>query len=120
MSKPWQNFVVCLSLHIALPLLPLALELWFSGHVQSRSAVLTAALYAMAIGLSSRHVAMFGVCILTSFFFSAAFGFLSINTELEAAKTFAYAAIVFVASLHMIERFHRHVRDRDAFFEFSI
>jgi hypothetical protein len=118
MPRPWQNFFVSLCLHIALPLLPLGLELWFSGGVQPKSAVLTAALYLMAIGISSQNMATFAGCVLLSLAFSAAFGFLSVSVELYAADTFAYIAIAVAAAVHANERYFRHVRERIEFFGF--
>ncbi|MTV41363.1 hypothetical protein [Duganella radicis] len=73
----WQNFLACVALHMLLPLLPLLLERWFSGAIASKSASLTAALYSLAIALSSRHVALLGVGILFGFAFAATFGYLS-------------------------------------------
>jgi hypothetical protein len=120
MSRPWQNFFVSLCLHIALPLLPLGLELWFSGAVQPKSAVLTAALYSMAIGISSQYIALFGLCILASFLFSAVFGFLSVHGNLNAADSLAYLMIAIFAAIYIRERYVRHVRRKIDFFEFLI
>ncbi|RFP15076.1 hypothetical protein D0T23_13890 [Duganella sp. BJB475] len=101
-----------------LPLLPLALELWFSGKIEAKSAALTAALYSIAIGLSSRNVAMFGAGVLLSFVFSAAFGFLSTQLPLEHARLFSCAAIAIVFGVHIIERYRRHVVNQREFFDF--
>lgn len=117
-SKAWQNFFISLVLHLGLPLLPLVLERWFSGHIESKSAALTAALYSMAIGLSSRNVALFGTSICICVTFSAAFGFLSKDPELVAADTLSYIVIGLVFVVHAIERYNRHVIDQQPFFEF--
>lgn len=116
----WQNFFLCVVLHMLLPLLPLMLEWWFSRRIEAKSAALTAALYAMAIGLSSRHAAMLGVGFLFGFVFSAVFGYLSTDPAptLENAAFFSGAAIVFVFVVHIIERFYRHVGRKEEFFEF--
>lgn len=34
----WQNFLVCIALHMLLPLLPLLLELWFAKTIAAKSA----------------------------------------------------------------------------------
>ena len=114
----WQNFLACLALHMMLPLLPLLLEWWFSGKIESKSAALTTALYLMAIGLSSRHVAMFSFCILLGFLFSAASGYLSTTAGLGYAKEISCVTIVFVFISHIIERYIRHVKKKRLFFEF--
>ena len=114
----WQDFLFCIALHLTLPLLPLGLEHWFTGHIETKSVALTAALYAMAIGLSSRNLAFLGLGIVAGFICSAVFGFLSVQPELAHADTFAYAVILMVFVLHAIERFNRHVTDRVPFLEF--
>lgn len=116
----WQNFLISLVLHLGLPLFPLALENWFSGAVEAKSAALTAALYSMAIGLSSRNVTQFGLGIALGFMFSAAFGFLARDPGLPYAKIYSYSAIGFVFGLHAFERFKRHVIKRKPFFEFLV
>lgn len=116
----WQNFLASLVLHLGLPLLPLLLEKWFSGGVEAKSAALTAALYSMAIGLSSRYVAVFGLGIALCIGFSAAFGFLARDPELMNAKIASYGAIGLVFVLHAGERFRRHVVRHQPFFEFLV
>lgn len=114
----WQNFILCLALHVTLPLIPLGVERWFSGQVEEKSAVLTAAMYSLAIGLSSRSVAIFGWGLIQGIIFSAAFGFLSKTPHLQSADYFAYLAILLIMCLHIIERYNRHVIDQTPFLEF--
>jgi hypothetical protein len=116
----WQNFLVCIALHMLLPLLPLLLELWFAKTIEAKSAALTAALYSMAIGLSSRFIAILGAGFLFGFIFSAVFGYLSTEPipALENSLTASGAAIGFIFAVHIIERYFRHVRDEEEFFEF--
>ena len=114
----WQNSLISVVLHLGIPLFPLILEKWFSGAIEARSAALTAALYSMAMGLSSRFVALFGFGIAASFLLSAIFGFLSRDPELIHAKIFSYGAIGIVFALHAGERYARHVIVGDPFFEF--
>ena len=116
----WENFVFCLILHLTLPLVPLALEQWFSGHIEAKSATLTAAMYSMAIGRSSRSVALFGLGVLQGLAFSAAFGFLSTQNELAHADSFSYSAILLIMIFHSIERYNRHVIDQAPFLEFVL
>ena len=117
-SPEWQNFLFCCALHVTLPLLPLGIERWFSGTVDEKSAVLTAAMYSMAIGLSSRNLALFGLGLIQGVVFSAAFGFLSKTAHLQSADVVAYAAICFIMAVHVIERYNRHVIDQAPFLEF--
>jgi len=116
----WQNFLVCIALHMLLPLLPLLLELWFAKTIEAKSAALTAALYAMAIGLSSRYVALLGAGIVLGFIFAATFGYLSTEPVpmLENARSASGVAVAFMFAMHIIERYYRHVVDSEEFFEF--
>jgi len=114
----WQNFLFCLALHVTLPLLPLGIEWWFSGAVGEKSAVLTAAMYSLAIGLSSRNIALFGLGLIQGLIFSAAFGFLAKNPHLNQADFASYIAIAIIMIVHIIERYNRHVVDQVPFLEF--
>jgi hypothetical protein len=115
----WQNFLSCVVLHVTLPLLPLVLEYWFSGgKVDEKSAVLTAAMYSLAIGLSSRSLALFALCLMSGVFFSAAFGFLTKTPGLQQANFGAYVAIGTIMGVHIVERYNRHVIDQTPFLDF--
>jgi hypothetical protein len=116
----WQDFLACIALHMLLPLLPLLLELWFAKGIDAKSITLTAALYSMAIGLSSRHIALLGIGFLFGFTFAATFGYLSTEPKpaLENVSFISATAIAFMFAVHIIERYYRHVSDREDFFEF--
>jgi len=116
-KEGWQHFYFCLALHQILPLFPLILEYWFSGHVEAKSAALTAALYSIAIGLSSRNIALLGLGIVMGFLLSAVSGFLSVQPKLAFAETVSYSTIGVIFLLHTIERFNRHVVDGTWFLE---
>lgn len=75
----WQNFFTCIALHMLLPLLPLLLELWFANTVEAKSAALTAALYSLAIGLSSQFKVVLGV------------GFLKMRLQLPFRRLWSYS-----------------------------
>lgn len=113
----WQTFLFCVALHFTLPLLPLMMERWFTGQIEERSAVLTAAMYSMAMGLSSRNIAILGLGLVQSVIFSAAFGFLSKTNYLERADFASYAAISSIMILHIAERYNRHVFEREPFLD---
>ena len=125
MAKPipgipseWQNFLFCVALHLTLPLMPLVIERWFTGQIEEKSAVLTAAMYSMALGLSSRNIAIFGMGLLAGILFSAAFGFLCQTNHLEKADSWSYTVIIAIMIFHAIERYNRHVVDQAPFLEF--
>jgi hypothetical protein len=50
----WEEYLSCILLHMLLPLLPVGLEAWQTGHIKEDSLSLAASMYAIAIGVSSR------------------------------------------------------------------
>ncbi|WP_174871211.1 hypothetical protein [Pectobacterium polaris] len=121
-SKEWSNYLLCLLLHMCLPLLPLGFEMLVrpehSPSIQTLN--ITAAFYAIAIGLSSKNVAMFGLGIFVGVCFSALFGIVSSNPNLNGSMYF-YSPIVCIIAIfiiHACERYNRHVADCTPFFEF--
>jgi hypothetical protein len=115
----WQNFFLCMSFHILLPLLPLALELWRKNGVSTQSATLVAAMYAISIGGSSRSKLIFGLGVIISIVFSVAFG-LSRGKDggLPGSQGLAIGSILFIILTHGIERYNRHVAERTPFWVF--
>lgn len=107
---------------MCLPLLPLGFEMLVrpehSPSIQTLN--ITAAFYAVAIGLSSKNVAMFGLGIFVGVCFSALFGIVSSNPNLNGDMYF-YSPIVCIVAIfiiHACERYNRHVADCTPFFEF--
>ncbi|EFC4085598.1 TPA: hypothetical protein KZS50_000468 [Escherichia coli] len=127
-SKEWSNYLLCLLLHMSLPLLPLGFEtLVRSDHLPSIQTLnITAAFYAISIGLSSKNVAMFGLGIFVSICFSVVFGIVSSNPNSDPNLNFndnlyfysPIACIVAIFVIHACERYNRHVADCTPFFEF--
>lgn len=121
-SKEWSNYLLCLLLHMSLPLLPLGFEtLVRSEHLPSIQTLnITAAFYAISIGLSSKNVAMFGLGIFVGVCFSVLFGIASSNPNLNDDMYFysPIACIVAIFIIHACERYNRHVADCTPFFEF--
>lgn len=121
-NKEWTDFLTCLLLHMLLPLLPLVFESALSGGAPSGSTLaITAALYAMAIGLSSENKAMFGLCILIGVIFSVVYGVLSVPSHKDIAGIIpgSSISIALVFLIHACERYNRHVVDCRPFLAFD-
>ena len=119
LPEHWENFLLSVLLHMLFPLLPLLFELWLGGEITDKSLNLMAAVYAISIGVSSRSKLLFGICIAISFIFSFAFGISS--SELDDLKMSGFLSsisigIIFI--IHIIERYNRHVEERDNFLNF--
>ena len=120
LSPEWQNFLLCILLHMTLPLLPLILELWFTHSVSERTMTLSGSMYTIALGVSSRNRALFGLAILMSILLASAFGYVASGGEsLFAGRYVPVVAILPVFVLHTGERYNRHVAERRPFLRFD-
>lgn len=117
----WGDFLTCIFLHMLLPLLPLLIELWLKGSPSDETASITASMYSIAIGLSSRNKAMLGLCILISIIFSVVFGISSASetSKLTDVMLWSLVSIFSVFLLHCFERYNRHVVDCNPFWGFA-
>jgi uncharacterized BrkB/YihY/UPF0761 family membrane protein len=70
--------------------------------------------------LPSRYTVTFGIGFLIGVIFSAVFGYLSTEPVrlLHNVLPASGVAIVFIFAAHIIERYFRHVRGKEDFFEF--
>jgi hypothetical protein len=130
----WSNYVLCLLFHLLLPLIPLLFEWLATRQITESSLTLTAALYAMTIGLSSRYKLSFGVALIISIVFAFGFGWVASITSGQTimahkdtvppmiadpiqVKQYCIWAITVVLGLQIIERFIRHVLNAEPFWE---
>ena len=120
-SQEWGDFITCVLLHMVLPLLPLFIELWIKGSPTEQTYAITASMYSIAIGLSSRNKAMHGVCILISIMFAVVFGVVSAEAtgKLSNVDLFSIGSIALVFVIHASERYNKHVVDCIPFWEFN-
>lgn len=82
---------------------------------------ITAAMYSIAIGMSSRNSAMLAICILISITFSAVFDIVTAGsaTSLDNVHLYSGGSILIVFVIHILERYNRHVADCTPFWEFN-
>ena len=121
-SAEMSEFFTCLILHMLVPLLPLLLEAWkMQGWPTEATLSITASMYSISIGLSSRNKAIFSLCLFISFLFSMAFGFVlsSPHDSLPAVKFGAFLTIILVFGIHACERYNKHVVECNPFWNFS-
>lgn len=113
----WQEYCLCILLHLLLPLLPLAVELLFSQTISDKSLTLAAAMYAITIAISSQNKLFFGVGVVMTILLSVAGGWLHHQgTHLTSfLRLGAFGCIIIVFILHALERYNRHVVDRTPF-----
>ncbi len=119
----WSTWISCIAVHMMLPLVPLGLEKFIEGHLSEKSIAITAAMYAIALAISSRWMWYVFIGFSLSVIYSGMFGFITREGMLDATMrqsvdTKGLWAIGFLFLLHLTERFHRHVMLREPFFEF--
>ena len=127
LSPEWENFVLCLMLHLILPLIPLGAEFVRRSYVSDASLTLGAAMYAISIGGSSRNKLQFGFSILMCITYSIAFGIIAGRNanDLPSAgistpsNFYAGIGFVLIFAFHALERYNRHVVESRPYWEFS-
>lgn len=120
MTQNWQHFLFSMFAQLMLPLAPLAIELWLTGNIGEQTYAISAAMYSIAIGVSTKNLGLLGLSIVVAVLFSALFGFLvSGNTAHYAIKDPAIFTILFFMVIHSFERFKRHVQQGELFIDFG-
>lgn len=122
LPRYFQDYILCILLHMMLPLLPIGLQMLWQGSVDGKTLLLTAAMYMIAIGISSRNVASFGLSLVGSIAYAASYG-VAVSTRgtpgwLLNTAWIGWVGIAAVFIMHLLERYNRHVVDRVPFFEF--
>ncbi len=118
--KHVQEYALCILLHLLLPFLPLLIECGVQGRVDPKTLLLFLAIYPLAIGVTSQSKLMFGITVVIGLVFSAFFGLASGGIKLsELTFKMAYFCLAAVMFIHALERYNRHVADREPFLEFD-
>lgn len=116
------NFGGSIFLFVVLPLLPLFLEAAIlKTHQPSiQSSTMTAAIYALSIGMSSKNTLVFSLGIVLGFLLSCFYGFVSADAlNRTLGYTTATIAISLTAVIHIIERYNKHMVDCEPLFPLS-
>jgi hypothetical protein len=130
----WQEYIISLICQIILPLLPLLFEsflraifldkatpslITLSGAVTEDSTMLTAAIYPITIGVSSRQRLTLVMSILASMFYAVFYGALVVYEHpVPPAKEIAFLGIIIVSITHAVERFFRHILKEERYLNF--
>ena len=120
-SKGWQNFLLCIFLHLCIPLLPLLIEFWATADISDKTLTLAGTVYTIAVGVTSRNKALLGLAFLLSVILAVAFGFAaSANDPLPGGGYVSGIAILVMFAFHAFERYNRHVAEGSSFFQFDV
>lgn len=121
LSDEGADFITCILMHMLLPLLPLLIEVWKTkGSPTEATLAISASMYSIAIGMSSRNKAIFALCVFVSILFSIVFGMLSGEVaDLPFVQLSSIITMLFVFITHACERYNRHVVECVPFWDFS-
>jgi hypothetical protein len=137
-KEAWQNYGLSLLLLGIAPLLPILLELAIAGNVAAGSILITAAIYSIAAAIASNSRFYFGLFLFAAVVESAFYGatatandsgqiltvkIMSIRilmskdaSRSDMLMTIIAVIVTFIALA--VERYGRHVNNREEFFEF--
>lgn len=121
MPNYWENFFVSIIFILILPLLPIFIEWYKNGNVNGASLALSASMYTISIGITSRSRLIFALTIFASIIYAIIYGStLNIPNEIYPKDTFTASTlgIIFTFIVHAIERYNKHIADRTPFWEF--
>jgi len=137
-EEAWQNYGLAVTLIGFLPLLPAAIE-WFVGReISEDTLIITVAVYCLTIAVASNNRLYFGLLLTISVLISSTYGIAAdppVHAHLVysdvmgiTVRSFSKGAArnntaLFIVTLLtflsvLVERFSRHVRSREEFFEF--
>ena len=128
----WQQFGTCVMVHMIVPFIPIGFELLFLGHIRTSTLTITAAVYSIALGVSSESQLQFFFAFLVSMVYCGFYGvtvfYNSSNSENSPVhplftesiiKNITAIGLILVFLVHLVERFQRHVRARKPFVYFN-
>ncbi len=105
---------------IALPLLPLGIELYFTKKVSDSGLSMAAAMFTLGVGVTSAYLILFIFSVIAGLWFSACYGFvLAGSTKLEYLSQSAVLTIALFALAFALERFARHVVKNEKYANFD-
>lgn len=131
-AGPWTRFFVAVQFLLLFPLLPLGAELLFTGKITIASLTLVTATYAISLSMSSRNLLSWAFGFMLGFIFSTLFEWASAPgnhfapayrldagpSEAGGALWIPVVVILGLFTMHLGERFIRHVQKREQFPEF--
>lgn len=140
MPDYWQQFSACVIFHMILPFSPIFIDFllnnplsWNSlalfidfimtNPVSEKSITLSASMYVLSIGVSSRNVLTFCVASVLSTIFAIAFGFISApqSPTDQVHPNLNLGVLIFAGILsifYISERYNRHIVSREPFLVF--
>ncbi|MCU7844887.1 MAG: hypothetical protein KZQ93_13735 [Candidatus Thiodiazotropha sp. (ex Monitilora ramsayi)] len=120
MKHNWQHFIFSFIVQLLLPLMPIIVEKSITGNVSDQTYAISAAMYSISIGVTTKNLALLGASIFVAMAFSSIFGFIvSGNSPHISVANYSIATIIIFMGIHTIERYKRHVNKGELFIDFG-
>lgn len=119
-NRPQGQFLSSIICVILFPLIPLAYEYFAKNDIKADNLALASALYCFGIGFSSKRVEMLPLMTLAGLLILGYYtSVLDKNVScLPLHNSFLALIVVAVAVIHIRERYDRHIRQFELFFDF--
>ena len=100
--------------------MPLGIEYWIKGIVTSQTVSISAAMYSISIGVSTKNLALLGISIFAAMAFCCIFGYVTSGNAMHFSVVCpAIITILAFMLIHGTERYKRHVRNGELFIDFG-
>ena len=117
LPRPWQDFLLWTMMRLALPMIPLLMELWATQAVSERTLTLAGWMYAIVIGVSARNALVFALGVLLGTPLAVAFMVAAGGREPPPGG--GYAAIGVILAMFAIDsalRYNRRTENGESVF----
>jgi hypothetical protein len=112
----WEQFLLCILLHMVLPCVPLLIELAITKSLSEATVLLFVAMYSLTIGASSRNLLLAFTTVVFGVLFSALFGAVMKSPGTSLGMTdIGLVGLLIIVLIHFIERINRHIIERAPF-----
>ena len=120
-SRLIEGYLLCIIFQLLLPLVPLLFEFWFSKGISGKSLMISVAIYAIAIGNTSKNQLFFGITIIISLIFSTIFGLLMGGSSPlpPYSEILAAGCLIGVFLASCFERYAIYVTDKTPCWDFK-
>lgn len=101
-------------------MLPLGIEFLSNNFILTgKSATISASMYAISIGASTRFHILFSICVLISIAEAIMYGFV-LHVENHAIMNVSMISLIVLTITLLAERYYRHITQKEPFFAFKV
>jgi hypothetical protein len=117
MQRNWQNYILSLMFGGGVFIIPIISDHWYNGFVTEKTLTLSLAMYIISISTMTKEIVIFGLSFITTIMLLIHYGTLKDENIINL-----YSPVMFVfysvLLLYSIERFFRHIIDKEEYWDF--